>query len=42
MKPRLKLVRGWWQCGLPGECAIWWTVAPTPHEAFALWKRVNT
>jgi hypothetical protein len=38
MKPRLRLVRGMWQCGLIGE-ALYWSVASTPAEAFELWER---
>jgi hypothetical protein len=41
MKPRLRKVMGYWQCGLPGEHSVWWSVAPTPREAFDLWRRVR-
>ena len=39
MKPRIRLVRGMWQCGLLDEHDIYWTVALTPKAAFDLWQR---
>ena len=38
-KPRLRLVRGMWLCGLPGAADFLCTMAATPALAFELWKR---
>jgi hypothetical protein len=40
MKPRLRLVRGYWHCGIPGK-PLTWTVAETPLDAYWLWLRVQ-
>jgi hypothetical protein len=41
MKPRLRLSLGMWMCGLVDHPRWAWSIAMTPAEAYALWKRVQ-